>query len=130
MSVNQNKASSLTSLFVSFLIVGSILLTWYAQLPANDQTFFVFGEPVSLTDTQSHIKTMSRHPHYTGNSNHQDVTDYIVQQLTELGLEVDIQQQLATSSKRFVAANVKNIIAKMLENCIFMSSKKRHRRTT
>ncbi|MDC0602869.1 M28 family peptidase [Aliiglaciecola sp.] len=113
MSVNQNKASSLTSLFVSFLIVGSILLTWYAQLPANDQTFFVFGEPVSLTDTQSHIKTMSRHPHYTGNSNHQDVTDYIVQQLTELGLEVDIQQQLATSSKRFVAANVKNIIAKI-----------------
>lgn len=113
MSANQNMASSITSLFVTFLILGSIFLTWFTQLPASHQTFYVFDEPVSLANTQSHIKTMSEHPHYVGSPHHQYVADYVVDQLEALGLQVEIQQQLATSSKRFVAANVKNIIAKL-----------------
>ncbi|GAA0852972.1 M20/M25/M40 family metallo-hydrolase [Aliiglaciecola litoralis] len=113
MAVNNNRASSVVSFLVTLIIVCSIFATWLAQLPAEDEHFYIGTAPFSLKNTQSHIATIAQQAHYTGAKPHAGVRDYITNQLRQLGLQVEIQSELATSSKYFVASKIHNIVAKL-----------------
>jgi hypothetical protein len=51
--------------------------------------------PLSEFSTQralNHVEAISKQPHYVGSKNHEEVADYLVVELKELGLEVHLQE--------------------------------------
>ncbi|MDO6693875.1 M20/M25/M40 family metallo-hydrolase [Aliiglaciecola sp. 3_MG-2023] len=109
----EKTASRLYSFLVVMAIVFTLVWTWNAQKPTNDAQYTIGHVGISAANIQAHLAKISEFPHYTGSANHPKVRDYLVNQLEELGLEVELQTTLALSSNYFVAANVSNIIAKI-----------------
>ncbi|GAB5378662.1 MAG: hypothetical protein Alis3KO_04040 [Aliiglaciecola sp.] len=112
MSKSQPLASSVVSLFVTLTLLATILWTWQAQLPSDEEDFSIGGAPYSTKNAWSHLNNITKAPHYTGSADHTKVRDYIVDALQELGLQVEVQSTLSLSSKYPVASHVENIIAK------------------
>ena len=63
----------------------------------------------SINNALNHLKIISEKPHYTSSKYHQDVQDYIVNELNKMGLKTEIQNQVVLNSRR-VATNAANII--------------------
>ncbi len=59
-----------------------------------------------------HLAAISQKPHYVGSNEHENVRDYIVKQLNELGLETQIQEGY-TISQWGNLAKAKNILARI-----------------
>lgn len=77
-----------------------------------------YSENKSATETEfsfenalSHLKEISKEPHYTGTKNHLEVQNYIINELKKLGLQPEIQQKVAINNKWRAATNTANIIA-------------------
>jgi len=60
-----------------------------------------------------HLKKITQEPHFTGSDHHQFVREYLKTALEDLGLEVEIQAQIAVNNKWGAATKAKNIIAKI-----------------
>ena len=95
------------------LIIATAYFSFYTLMP-NDQipntdkiTEF------SIKTALHHLKEITKKPHFTGSENHNYVRDYIKKELENMGLEVEIQSQIAVNSKWGAATNTKNIIAKI-----------------
>jgi hypothetical protein len=66
----------------------------------------------SAERAMGHVRETARAPHPAGSAEHDRVRDYIVQQLTALGLTPSIQKTMALSARFRVAATVENILAR------------------
>lgn len=64
----------------------------------------------SVDNALNHLKVISKEPHYTGSKYHQEVQNYIVNELKTMGLDTEIQNQVVISSRR-VGTNAANIIS-------------------
>ena len=95
---------------LSFLIIiAAIFYSFYSLTPSKNTTFNQF----STSNALQHLKNISKIPHFTGSEEHQVVRNYLVRELKKLGLDVEIQEQVALNRKWRAATNVKNIVAKI-----------------
>ena len=93
---------------LSILIISLTVYFSYDDLmPSSVKSIETTG--FSVDNALSHLKVISKEPHYTGSKYHQEVQNYIVNELESMGLETEIQNQVVLSSRR-VGTNAANII--------------------
>ena len=110
--------SSLPAVIIGLLIIGSLALGWLSQTPADNAYLHNDVTQFSQQRAFEHVSNIASKPHYTGSAGHADVHDYIVQQLTSLGLQVDTQNTLALSPYYFSSTHVANIVARLPANIL------------
>ena len=96
------------STLLSILILS--LTVWFSfsdLMPSSVKSIEHTG--FSINNALNHLKIISEKPHYTSSKYHQDVQDYIVNELNKMGLKTEIQNQVVLNSRR-VATNAANII--------------------
>jgi len=95
------------------LIILAGYWSFSALMPPNyskiDADKSVFSTERALT----HLKEISKQPHYVGSPDHQEVRDYIIAQLEHLGLEVQIQEGYSYNKKWESITKSKNILARI-----------------
>jgi hypothetical protein len=64
----------------------------------------------SIENALTHLKVISKEPHYTGSQNHLTVQNYIVNELKKMGLNPEVQNQVAVNKWRS-STNTANITA-------------------
>ncbi len=107
------KASQRLSVLITLSLFILICSSWWYQMPAADSEFTIGQTPFSLVNAKNHVALIAQRPHFTGSEDHERVRQYIVSELQKMGLEVEIQSTLATSSKYYVATRVNNIVARL-----------------
>ncbi len=95
------------------ILIASVYISFYALMPSEKINKTIKTTEFSTEKALVHLKEISKKPHFTGVSEHKIVRNYIVSQLEELGLKVEIQEQVAVNSKWRAAANTKNILARI-----------------
>ena len=60
-----------------------------------------------------HLKEISQKPHFVGTENHEEVRNYIIDELEKLGLTVELQTQVAVNKKWRAGATTINILTKI-----------------
>ena len=84
----------------SFLIIVSVIYWSFADmLPSYSENKTITKTEFSIKNALSHLKEISKTTHYTGSENHIEVQNYIVNELKKLGLQPEIQQQVAINNK-------------------------------
>lgn len=103
----------------------AIVAAFYAQQPSataynsDDVTQF------SQSNALHHLKEITQQPHFLGSKGHNKVKNYLVSQLELMGLDVEVFEHLGTHAKRhYLAANTKNIVAKISATTQSDSAKK------
>ncbi|MCF6212601.1 MAG: M20/M25/M40 family metallo-hydrolase [Flavobacteriaceae bacterium] len=98
----------------SFLILCvAIYLSFTYLLPSETVSVKINQVEFSQQKALIHLKEISQKQHYVGAPAHKEVRDYIVNQLKELGLEVEIQHQLGINKKWHSATQAQNILARI-----------------
>jgi hypothetical protein len=99
---------------VSLLIIGfTIFYGFYSLSPSAK-----IEKTSSLTEFSAdkallQLKKITKKPHFTGSPEHEVVRNYLVSELEKLGLQVEIQEQMAVNKKWRAATNNKNILARI-----------------
>jgi MFS family permease len=104
----------------AFLILVSLFALYMGQPPAAVPANAPLTE-FSSGRAMQHLKVIGRAPHPMGSSEHAVVRDYILKQLSELGLAPEVQKTTAFNYRRnlpFPAGAVENIVGRLkgLEN--------------
>jgi len=95
------------------LIIATVYYSFHSLMP-DDEVYTT--ENITEFSTQKalyHLKNITQEPHFTGSKNHNHVRSYIKKELERMGLEVEIQSQVAVNSKWGAATRTQNIIAKI-----------------
>ena len=99
---------------VSILIlVATVYFSFNSLLPKVQTQVSSSDTEFSTEKALVHLKNISKKPHYTGSTEHTIVRNYLVNEFEKLGLDVEIQEQVAVNRKWRAATNSKNIIAKI-----------------
>ena len=97
---------------LSFLIIIAVIYWSFSDMiPSYKKNKTVTETEFSIDNALTHLKEISKTAHYTGSENHLVVQNYIVNELKKLGLQPEIQQQVAINNKWRAATNSANIIA-------------------
>lgn len=104
------KYASLISLL---LILAVTYWSFSDMLPSYNKNKPVTETEFSIDKALVQLKEISQEVHYTGSEYHLKVQNYIVSELKKLGLQPEIQQQVAINNKWRAATNTANIIAKI-----------------
>lgn len=112
------------SLLVYCLLLGAVLYSLGWQTPSK--TAYQQDKPATFSQTRAfeHLRHIARVPHYTGSHGHNEVKNYLFEQLKAMGLEPSIQRKLVTSAKYNASAEVENIVARLPANRPSTSAKK------
>ncbi len=103
------KPNSLLNALIIILLTGGI---FYFMMPQDyDKQELPFSE-FSTKRALEQVKIISQQPHYVGSKNHDEVANYLVNQLKELGLQPIIQEGF-TLSDGGTLVNSKNILARI-----------------
>ncbi|AMC11438.1 hypothetical protein Lupro_09250 [Lutibacter profundi] len=95
------------------IIVATVYYSFYALMPSGNIVETPAKTEFSTSNALKHLKEITKKPHFTGSTAHEFVVNYIETELKKLGLEVEIQEQMAVNEKWRAAANTKNIIARI-----------------
>jgi len=99
---------------ISFLIIiATIYFSFTSIIPQKISDFSTPLTEFSADRALNHLKKITNKPHYVGTAEHEKVQFYIVSQLLELGLETEIQDQVALNKKWNAGANTQNILARI-----------------
>jgi hypothetical protein len=95
------------------IIIISIFYSFYSLTPSAK-----IEKTSSLTEFSADkallkLKEISKKPHFTGSPEHEVVRNFLVSELKKLGLQVEIQEQMAVNKKWRAATNTKNILARI-----------------
>jgi hypothetical protein len=95
------------------IIIVSIFYSFYSLSPSAK-----IEKTISLTEFSTdkalmQLKEITKKPHFTGSPEHEVVRNYLVSELKKLGLQVEIQEQMAVNKKWRAATNTKNILARI-----------------
>ncbi len=107
--MKKNKYPQVVSIMI---LIATIYYSFIAIMPSqksetNSTTEF------STANALHHLKEITKKPHYTGSEEHIVVRNYIINELTKLGLKVEIQEQIAVNKKWRAATNNRNILARI-----------------
>ncbi len=93
---------------ISILIISLTVYFSFNDLsPSSKKSIESTG--FSVENALNHLKVITKEPHYTSSYFHQEVQNYIINELDKMGLETEIQNQVVLSSRR-VGTNAANII--------------------
>lgn len=95
------------------IIITSVYYSFYSLMPSGKNKDVTEKTVFSTKAALIHLKEIAKKPHYTGSHEHGVVRNYIVSELEKLGLQVEIQEQIAVNKKWRAAANTKNILARI-----------------
>lgn len=102
------------SSIVSVLIILGVVYWSFSDLQPNlPKVKSTLKTDFSIDNALFHLKNISKEAHYVGATNHKETQNYIVNELTKLGLEVEIQTQTAINKKWVAGTTAENIIAKI-----------------
>ena len=102
------------SLLITYIIIiATIFWSIYSPIPRNITTLDIESEKFSTERALIHVKEISKKPHFVGAEAHEDVRNYIVSELQKLGLDVDIQKQVAINNKWRASTTTHNILARI-----------------
>ncbi|WP_340680138.1 M20/M25/M40 family metallo-hydrolase [Paraglaciecola sp.] len=113
---NNYHVSNVSAAIIGLLIFSTLVLGWLSQKPTDKAYVNNHDSEFSQQRAFAHVNKMASQPHYTGSAGHSDVHDYILQQLTSMGLEVETQNALALSPYYFASTYVANIVARLPAN--------------
>jgi len=108
--MNSKKYHQLLSILV---IVAAIYFSFNLLLPKPIIETNLPTDKLSINNALTHLKEITKKPHFTGSKEHKVVRDYLVKELKKLGLEVEIQEQIAVNKKWRAATNTQNILARI-----------------
>jgi len=102
---------------VTFLFVVTLTIIGVQQLTLSKSTQ-VSTSPADFSSARAmkHLEAIAKSPHPIGSASHAEVRDYILGNLTELGLSPTVQKVPVVSQKpgsAIVAGTVENIVAKL-----------------
>ena len=93
---------------ISILIISLTVYFSFNDLsPSSKKSIESTG--FSVENALNHLKVITKEPHYTSSYYHQEVQNYIINELDKMGLETEIQNQVVLNSRR-VGTNAANII--------------------
>lgn len=102
------------ALLTAFIIItATIFWSIYSLQPKNISTSEATKTLFSTERALLHVKEISKKPHFVGTDAHTEVRNYIVAEFEKLGLEVTIQQQVATNIKWRASATLHNILVRI-----------------
>ncbi|PCH73296.1 MAG: peptidase M28 [Flavobacteriaceae bacterium] len=110
MSSTKKHTISLISLL---LIIATIFFSFNSLMPDSTITVAENDTEFSVPKALVHLKNITQKPHFTGSDQHYFVREYIKKTLENMGLEVEIQSQMALNNKWGAASKVNNIIARI-----------------
>ncbi len=96
-----------------FIIVLTIFYSFYSLMPSAKIEKNSSLTEFSATKALLQLKEITKKPHFTGSPEHEVVRNYLVSELEKLGLQVEIQEQMAVNQKWSAATNNKNILARI-----------------
>lgn len=106
--MKKNYASFFSALFITGIIgflFFSLMPRWTAE---EEEPFAEFSTKRAL----QHIKAIAQKPHYVGSNNHDNVANYLVQELRNLGLTTSTQQGYTLNDNGLLVQS-KNILARI-----------------
>jgi hypothetical protein len=95
------------------IILAAIYYSFQSLLPTKISDLNTPETEFSTERALIHLKEIAKKPHYLGSEDHKNVRDYLVSELQELGLQVELQDQIAINNKWKAASNTTNIITKI-----------------
>ncbi|MCM8569458.1 M20/M25/M40 family metallo-hydrolase [Gramella jeungdoensis] len=101
-----------TGLFAFLLIIIMVWLNFNFDQPEFDPDANKSQTEFSTVRAFEHVKAIAQKPHYVGSPAHSKVRNYIVEQLQEMGLEVQTQEAYNLNEEG-VLAKPQNILARM-----------------
>ena len=100
--------------YTSFISVITLVLTFFWSysdlMPSKSINQVNSNTEFSIENALTHLKVISKEPHYTGSQNHLTVQNYIVNELKKMGLNPEVQNQVAVNKWRS-STNTANITA-------------------
>jgi len=94
------------------VVIAALAIYWgfASLLPSADAYTDGDDKQFSQQKALSHLKIISEKPHFLGSQAHGNVRQYLVDEIKEMGLEVNIFEHMATHSRYYYnAGNSKNI---------------------
>ena len=95
------------------ILVATVYFSFYSLMPKAVTETNVPEAQFSTQRALVHLKEITKKPHYTGSEAHTVVRNYLVNEFEQLGLTVEIQEQVAVNKKWRAATNTKNILARI-----------------
>jgi hypothetical protein len=98
------------------LIILCAIFAIHRQTPPEARPADAPADEFASGRAMGHLKVIARKPHPIGSEDHATVREYILRQLTSLGLNPEVQRSLVLNRQRggpYVSASVQNIIGKM-----------------
>ncbi len=105
--MKKNNASLLVTMFLAATL-GLIYYTMMPQWVSSAKTLSEFSTPKAL----EHIRKIAQRPHYVGSKNHEDVANYLIQELKIIGLNPQTQEGTTLTAWGNLVKS-KNIIARI-----------------
>ncbi len=102
----------LSPLLVVILLILSVWFIFYSSMPKNAEEQDL---PITQFSTQrafKHVENISKQPHFVGSAAHSLVRNYIVNQLQDLGLEVQTQEGYSINKEGQLTRS-QNILARI-----------------
>ena len=106
----------MTGAFSFIIMVSCAFAVIYRQNPPNAQPADAPVAEFASGRAMNHLKMIARSPHPIGSAEHSNVRDYILKEMSALGLGPEVQKSLAVNQENegsYVAAGVQNIIGKI-----------------
>ena len=98
---------------ISVLIILVVVYWSFSDLkPAYSKNDIALKTDFSINNALYHLKNISQKAHYVGSDEHKNVQNYIVEVLTKLGFETEIQTQTAINKKWIAGTTTENILAR------------------
>lgn len=95
------------------LLLIVVLAVWYAGSVPDVVPASAPADVFSAERAMKHVREIARGPHPIGSAEHRRVAEYIMTELTALGLTPEIQTATAVGTRYAVAGHVRNIVARM-----------------
>ncbi len=101
-----------TQLASILIIIATVYYSFYTLTPSKN---YIATNKTEFSTEKAlvHLKAITKQPHYTGSSEHTIARNYIANELENLGLEVEIQEQVAVNKKWRAATKTQNILARI-----------------
>lgn len=101
-----------TGLFAFLLIILMVWINFKFEQPVHQKNEELSAQEFSTNKAFEHVKAISEKPHYLGSAAHSHVRNYIVDQLQQMGLEVQTQEAYSLNDHGTLA-KPQNILARI-----------------
>src|SRR5690349_14547102 len=112
MPLKNHLSQKLLAFFILFIITGVSLLSIHSRRPPEVRPIDAPTDEFSAERAMIYLEKIAEKPHAIGTEAHQEVLEYLVRTMKELGLNPFIQETTVTSDTRgvTVAAHVSNLV--------------------